>query len=308
MSNSTALAPLQLDLLEAEPISAVRSFRSERKLLNNPFFGLANRPHMKPAHKSWSENGVNYYIRRSPGEFGGATQSDFEYLLFMVTAIMKAKNDGKPLSNRIRFSVHDCLRSLNRGVAGKDYQGFSRAMKRLMTTTVFTNLESAGAATEEGFNWLQNYRIGKRKLANGREVMDYAEVVLCDWVFNAVLCGDVLSIDRDYLALTSGLEKKLWLLFRTHLGRQSSWPIGLDKLLVKTGYEGPRRKFLFDMKDLVARQPFKDWFVVLSHDGSTMPSRLIDPQTIDGRKPVTVWVVLRNLSLTAGHTIPALRR
>lgn len=307
MSNPTALAPLQLDLLEAEPISAVRSFRSERKLLNHPFFGLANRPHKKPAHKAWSENGTTFYIRRSPGEFGGATQSDFEYLLFMVTAIMKAKNDGKPVSNRIRFSVHDCLRSLNRGVSGKDYAGFSLAMKRLMTTTVFTNLESAGEATEEGFNWLQNYRIGKRQLANGREVMDYAEVVLCDWVFNAVLDGDVLAIDRDYLALSSGLEKKLWLLFRTHLGTKSCWPIGLDRLHLKTGYEGPKRKFLFDMKDLVARQPFKDWFVVLTHDGKSMPTRLIDPHTIDGRKQVYVWVILRNLSLKAGHHLPSLR-
>lgn len=298
----------QLDLLDAPTIKGQRSFRSERLLLMNPLFPLGSKPLHRAREKRWSEEGVNLYIRQSPGEFGLATQFDFDLLAYIITLIVKAKNEGKPVTPRVRFAIHDCLKFVNRPTSGRSYELFLLSMKRLLTTTTFTNLESSGARFDAGFNWLQSFKTGRRTTAAGREVMTYAEVVLCDWLFEAILSDDVLALDREYFDLTKGLDRKVFQLARAHLGAKSCWPIGVERLQLKTGYEGKKDRFLFDLKGIVRRQPFSEWFVILSHDGREMPNYLIDPDTISGRKNVYLWVVRRQLKLKAAHHLPIDRK
>jgi plasmid replication initiation protein len=66
---------------------------------------------------------------------------------------------------------------------------------------------------------------------------------LSDWLYNAVLGHEVLTLSREYFRLSGGLERRLYELARKHCGHQATWTIGVDLLHKKTGSMATLRKF-----------------------------------------------------------------
>jgi hypothetical protein len=73
--------------------------------------------------------------------------------------------------------------------------------------------------------------------------MQEIEIVLSDWVFNAIQAKEVLTISRDYFRLRKPLERRLYELARKHCGTQRRWSIGLDLLQKKCGSNSSPKKF-----------------------------------------------------------------
>jgi plasmid replication initiation protein len=66
----------------------------------------------------------------------------------------------------------------------------------------------------------------------------------------------VLTIDREYFALTGGLERWLYRLVRKHGGRQNyGWSFDFRHLHLKSGSLSPYKRFAFELRDIVRRQP-----------------------------------------------------
>jgi plasmid replication initiation protein len=61
------------------------------------------------------------------------------------------------------------------------------------------------------------------------------ELRLSDWLYNAILGREVLTLNRHYFRLSGGLERRLYELARKHCGHQVKWTIGVDLLHKKTG-------------------------------------------------------------------------
>jgi plasmid replication initiation protein len=66
----------------------------------------------------------------------------------------------------------------------------------------------------------------------------------------------VLTIDRAYFDLTGGLERWLYRLVRKHGGRQRrGWSFDLRHLHLKSGSLSPFKRFSFELRAIVQRQP-----------------------------------------------------
>jgi plasmid replication initiation protein len=98
------------------------------------------------------------------------------------------------------------------------------ALERLQGTQIATNIITGGKETFDLFSLIDRARI-VRETREGR--MQEVEIVLSDWVFQAVEAQEVLTLDRRYFQLAKPLERRLYELARKHVGNRfrsrSAW-------------------------------------------------------------------------------------
>ncbi len=91
------------------------------------------------------------------------------------------------------------------------------------------------------------------------------ELILPDWFYAGVLDRAlVLTIDNAYFDLTGGLERWLYRIVRKHGGRQSGgWSFDVPHLYLKSGVLSPLRRFAFELRGIVQRQPLPGYVLTL---------------------------------------------
>lgn len=90
-------------------------------------------------------------------------------------------------------------------------------------------------------------------------------MIVPNWFYQAVL-GDarILSIDPDYFDLTGGLDRWLYRLVRKHGGRQrAGWRFEFRHLHLKSGSLSPFKRFAFDLREIIRRQPLPGYRLAL---------------------------------------------
>uniref|UniRef100_UPI000B2D2295 replication initiator protein A n=1 Tax=Blastomonas sp. CCH1-A6 TaxID=1768762 RepID=UPI000B2D2295 len=106
------------------------------------------------------------------------------------------------------------------------------------------------------------------------------------------------TIDRAYFDLTGGLERWLYRIVRKHGGRQSGgWSFDVPHLYLKSGVLSPLRRFAFELRAIVARQPLPGYVLTLEHalgrDRLNFTPVPVDPFDAAmrrvGLKPVENW-------------------
>src|SRR5271165_2710329 len=128
----------------------------------------------------------------------------------------------------------------NRNNDGRAYQQLVAALDRLKGTTIRTNIKTGGEENTSGFGLIDSWNI-LRHTASGR--MAEIRINLSDWVFNAVLSREVLTLHRDYFRLRKPLERRMYELARKHCGKQDEWVISLDLLRKKCGSASSEKEF-----------------------------------------------------------------
>ena len=74
-------------------------------------------------------------------------------------------------------------------------------------TTVLTNISTTEEIADEGFGWLESFKIKRRRTAGGAEVMASCEVVVSDWLFGLfVNSRRALAIDSAYFDLQGAIR------------------------------------------------------------------------------------------------------
>ena len=249
----SALRPKQIDLFVAQQLEVV-SLRDDIDIMSLPFFSIEKTPRHDPIEFERTVGDRRQYIRVSPGEYGLATIWDNDIILYLRTQIIEALNRDREVSKKISFHVHDCLVATGRRTGGREYELFKEALTRLKTTTVLTNISTSEEIADEGFGWLESFKIKRRRTAGGSEVMASCEVVVSDWLFGLfVNSRRALAIDSAYFDLQGGLERKLYGILRKHLGQQPMWQIGVDTLKDLCGVRRDLRRFTYDLKKIVER-------------------------------------------------------
>lgn len=256
MAATLSKAP-QPDLFLGQPLYNAPTFRDDIDLMSMPFF-----PPEKQSFEPFSFERIvgegsrarREWLKVSPGEYGLATIYDKDPLLYTRTQIILNLNEGRPIGRRIRFSIHDCLRATHRGTGKSDYEAFKMSLTRLKTTTVLTNITTEDTIVDEGFGWIDNFRIARRVTASGREIMDYCELTVSEWLYNLMINHQrAVAIDPVYFTLTGGIERALYGIVRKQLGRQPVWHIGVEKLRGLVGSRREVRKFRYDLAKLVEK-------------------------------------------------------
>lgn len=204
--------------------------------MEHPIFSLSKKPDMKTRRY---ENGEKWAEVR-PSAKGLATVFDRDILIYCISQLVAAVNDGRQISQRLRLRAHDLLVATNRDTSGRGYLQLREAFERLQGTQIVTNIVTGGREEWDVFGLIDKAKI-IRETREGR--MQEVEIVISEWVFRAVEAQEVLTLDRRYFQLAKPLERRLYELARKHVGLQTSFRIGLEKLRLKCGSQSTLKEF-----------------------------------------------------------------
>jgi plasmid replication initiation protein len=149
------------------------------------------------------------------------------------------------------------LVSTNRHTGGGDYDQLQKAFERLSGTRITTDIRTNGVRQREGFGIIDSWKIIEKHPAHGRMVA--IELRLSDWLYNAILGREVLTLSRDYFRLSRGLERRLYELARKHCGHQTKWIVGLELLHEKSGSNGPLKRFRLEVRNIAKADSLPDY-------------------------------------------------
>ena len=100
--------------------------------------------------------------------------------------------------------MYDYLVSTNRPVGGEHYKRLEAGLDRLKGTTIKTNVLTGGVRIKHAFGLIDDWRIVKRSPTDER--MMGVEVTLSEWLYNAIVAREVLTLNRDYFRLGGALS------------------------------------------------------------------------------------------------------
>jgi len=218
------------DIFDAAP-------KGDMASMAHPVFSLATKPDYR-IREYKSPDGEFVIVK--PSADGLATIHDRDILIYCISQIIGALNDGRAVSQVVRIKAYDLLKATNRVTDGRGYEGLRAALTRLQGTQIETNIITGGTEQLDIFSIIDRARI-VRETRDGR--MQDIEVRLSDWVFNAIREKEVLTLHRDYFRLRKPLERRIYELARKHCGTKNEWRISLRKLQAKCGSGSTLREF-----------------------------------------------------------------
>lgn len=238
----------QLELFRARP--GDMALRDAQDLMSWPFFSLAKTPRVRPIDFRMGE--VTIRVEATP-EHGMATIWDADVLIWAASQIVDARDRGLRTSRLMAATPYEILAFIGRGDSALSYERLKAGLDRLQSTTVATSIRQPTARRRHRFSWINEWK--ERADGNGRP--HGIELILPDWFYAGVMTDAlVLTIDRAYFDLTGGLERWLYRLVRKHGGRQQyGWSFELRHLHLKSGSLSPYKRFAFELRDIVRRQP-----------------------------------------------------
>lgn len=246
----------QLDLFRTIPGNVAP--RDAQDLMAYPFFSLSKTHRVTPI--DFASGNVTIRVEAVP-DHGMATIWDADILIWAASQIVEARDAGFRTSRLIVATPYEVLKFIGRGTSLRDYQRLKAAFDRLQSTTVATSIRQHAEGRRHRFSWINEWK--ERRDGNGRP--DGIELILPDWFYQAVLDDAlVLTIDRAYFALTGGLDRWLYRLVRKHGGKQrNGWRFDLRHLHQKSGSLSPFKRFAFELRDIVRRQPLPGYVLLL---------------------------------------------
>lgn len=233
------------DVTEASPKDDIGS-------MEHPVFAL------KPGDKEirrYEHNGNRLEI--FPGALGLATIHDKDVLLYCTSQLTEALNQRRETCRTIRVTAYDLLVSTNREVSGDGYRRLREALDRLAGTRLKTTIKTNGMRQTDAFGLIESYRILEKSPTDGRMIA--LTITLSEWLYNAIVGRQVLTLSRDYFRLRRPLERRLYELARKHCGLQPSWKCSLVLLHKKTGTTGSLREFRRLIAEVATHQHLPDY-------------------------------------------------
>lgn len=249
----------QLELFRAR--SGDIAARDAQDLMSWPFFSLAKSRRTTPIDFCMGDVSIRV---EATAEHGMATIWDADVLIWAGSQIVDARDRGLSTSRFMSATPYEILTFVGRTDSGLNYDRLKAALDRLQSTTIVTSIRQPSERRRHRFSWIAEWK--ERLDAQGRSLG--IELILPDWFYAGVLDDAlVLTIDRDYFGLTGGLERWLYRLVRKHGGRQKwGWSFDVPHLHLKSGSLSPLRRFRFELRAIVQRQPLPGYRLDLVDD------------------------------------------
>ncbi|NTG45757.1 replication initiator protein A [Agrobacterium rhizogenes] len=249
----------QLDLFRALPGDFAP--RDAQDLMAFPFFSLSKTHRVTPI--DFIAGNVTIRVEAVP-DHGMATIWDADILIWAASQIVEARDAGLRTSRLMAATPYEILKFVGRGTSLRDYQRLKAALDRLQSTTVATTIRQPAEGRRHRFSWINEWK----EMTDRHGRPDGIEMILPDWFYQAVLDDAlVLTIDRAYFDLTGGLDRWLYRIVRKHGGRQrDGWRFDFRHLHQKSGSLSPFRRFVFEMRDIIRRQPLPGYTLFMQMD------------------------------------------
>lgn len=240
------------------------SVKADQSTMEAPIFTLSTRTDKNLWR--WSSSDGKKTVDVAPGFYGRATQHDKDVLIYCTSQLMAALNAGKTPNRVVRFTAYDFLIATNRSTRGDDYDRLRDTLNRLAGTQITTNIVTGGRKAVKGFGIIDSWEVVERSPHDSRMVA--VEIKLSDWLFNAILAKEVLTINRAYFRLRKPLERRLYEIARKHVGKQGLWEIGIEILRDKCGSSVSRlRQFRGELARIIEADTLPDYRLTLTKDG-----------------------------------------
>src|SRR5579862_5493972 len=232
--------------------------------MEHPFFSLSKKP--DTAIRKYEHNGN--WLQIIPSVKGLATIYDKDILIYAISQLMEKLKRGEAVGPRVRITSYDLLVFTNRGTAGKDYDALCEAIDRLAGTRITTNIRTGEEEQRDSFGLIDAASIRRKHGLDGR--LQWVEIKLSDWVFNAIKGQEVLTLHRDYFRLGKPLERRIYELARKHCGRQSTWQISIETLLKKSGSQSSMKRFRQHVKEIASHDHLPDYRLVFDEEADVV--------------------------------------
>ncbi|MFD1251703.1 MULTISPECIES: replication initiator protein A [Alphaproteobacteria] len=281
----------QLDLFHALPGDFAP--RDAQDLMAYPFFSLSKSHRTAPI--DFVAGDVSIRVEAVP-DHGMATIWDADILIWAASQIVEARDKGLRTSRLMAATPYEILNFIGRGVSMRDYQRLKAALDRLQSTTVATSIRQAAEGRRHRFSWINEWQ--ERTDRQGRPAG--IELIVPDWFYRAVLDDAlVLTIDRDYFGLTGGLDRWLYRIVRKHGGKQrNGWRFDFRHLHQKSGSLSPFKRFAFELRDIIRRQPLPGYSLflevevggrlLLAFEPSAACGQPVDGLVLSGTRPIVL--------------------
>ena len=224
--------------------------------MEHPMFTLSKNPDRAIRH--YEHNGSSITI--TPSVLGHATIFDKDVLIYCISQLVAAINQGRPTSRTVRVTAYDLLKSTNRGVSGREYDVLTKTLNRLQGTVINTDIITGGIRIRRGFGIIDSWEIIERSPTDSRMVA--VEITLSEWLYNAIQALEVLTLHRDYFRLKKPIERRLYELARKHCGGQGKWTVAVPLLHKKSGSRADLREFRRAIKYLLIHQHLPEYRVM----------------------------------------------
>lgn len=212
--------------------------------MEHPFYSLSKKP--DTTIRKYEHNGN--WLQIIPSVKGLATIYDKDILIYCISQIMEKLKRQEKVSQRVKITSYDLLVFTNRWTSGRDYDALCEAIDRLAGTRITTNIRTGDEEQRDSFGLIDAASIRRKHGLDGR--LQWVEIKLSDWVFNAIRGHEVLTLHRDYFRLGKPLERRIYELARKHCGRQSTWQISLEILMKKSGSQSSMKCFRQHVKEI----------------------------------------------------------
>ena len=187
-----------------------------------------------------SEICIRDRVTVAPSTYGLATIHDKDILIYCISQLIAKMNAGEKANKVLHLKAYDLLVATNRRVDGRAYEQLEAALDRLSGTRIKTNIKTNDETTREGFGLIDGWRVITK---GNSDRMAQLRINLSDWVFNAVVGKEVLTLHRDYFRLRGSLERRMYELARKHCGDQREWKISLALLQKKCASASTLKEF-----------------------------------------------------------------
>lgn len=238
------------DLIDYSP-------KDSTEMMERPFFSLAKKKRNKPIHYE-SPDGKLWITVKAHPEYGMATIWDADILIWCISRLVAERDAGKNDPRAIiETTPYEVLKGIARGTSGADYIELMRAIKRLRTTEVETNIRS-GRRKYIGFHYLGDID-GEGEGPEDPSQLKSLSLRVPDWLIDGIMNGSVLTLDREYFLLTSGVERAIYRIARKHAGnQQDGWTCRMSVLHQKTGSEEAIRNFAIRIRKMAKKEGSED--------------------------------------------------
>lgn len=259
------------------------ALKSDQASMEAPIFSLSTKPDLSTFE--WESKDKTRVLRVIPSTLGRATQMDKDVLIYLISQAMEAKNRNRADadSRRIRFTVYNYLIGTNKPTGGIEYQRLEKALRRLNGTVIETNIRTNKTVSKRGFGIIDSWSAVEK--SEDDERMIAIEVVLSDWLYNAIQAKEVLTLNPNYFRLRKPLERRLYELARKHCGQQATWKISLALLRDKSGSRAPAREFRRMIKNICTDNTLPEYKMCLNEDDNVIF------QTRDPNKLIKKWLL-----------------
>lgn len=267
--------------------------RSDMATMEHPIYSLSTVPERRRLNY---ENG-DVRVEIIPSSIGLPTVFDKDIVIYCISKLMQAKNQGEAIKQEVRLTTHDLLVETNRPTNNLGYERLLPALNRLRGVVINTTISTGDAKTTHGFGLIDAFEYN-RKGSMHAERLKYLDIKLSDWIYRAIASSEVLPINRDYFRLRAPVDRRIYEIVRKHCGKQTSWRIGLELLQKKVGSKQAEKHFHSHLRNLVRSNHLPDYAVTIEEGqaifyrrsgfdvGDGVPSRRRDvspPRRIDGK-------------------------